>query len=146
MPKDALAWVHALLEILLKYRKIMGLGELAHDLLALAKKLKQLDAILHDPARTRFVAVARAAALPRLETERLSRALGAMGVPAFAVVVNAVTSGTCARCARARTVEAREIERLSSLGHAMLIAPAAFPPPRGAPAISRWAARWMSIE
>src|SRR2546422_2568180 len=38
--------------------------------------------LLRNPARTLFVPVTRAAALPRLETERLLRALRKLGVPA----------------------------------------------------------------
>jgi arsenite-transporting ATPase len=146
MPKDALEWVHALLEILLKYRKVIGLGDLAGDLVTLAKKLRELETLLHDPSRARFVAVTRAAELPRLETARLVRALDRMRVPVGGVIVNAVTHGTCTRCARAAATESREIQRIAELRHAMLLAPAAYPPPRGEDAIRRWGARWMSIE
>src|SRR5207237_1198477 len=52
MPDAALEWVHALLAILLKYRAVVGLGELASDLLQVARDLRELAALLRDPART----------------------------------------------------------------------------------------------
>lgn len=53
MPDAALEWVHALLAILLKYRAVVGLGELASDLLDVARDLRELRALLRDPARAR---------------------------------------------------------------------------------------------
>src|SRR5262249_18877957 len=55
MPDAALEWVHALLAILLKYRAVVGLGELASDLLSVARDLRELAALLRDPERTRVV-------------------------------------------------------------------------------------------
>ena len=39
MPEAALQWVHALMAILLKYRKVIGLGELGADLVDVAREL-----------------------------------------------------------------------------------------------------------
>src|SRR5467141_3339782 len=61
-------WVKALLQILLKYRRVTGLGEVARDLTETARDLRKLQELLQDPGRARFVAVMRPAALPRLET------------------------------------------------------------------------------
>jgi arsenite-transporting ATPase len=151
MPATALEWVHALLEILLKYRRVIGLGDLASDLLAMARDLRALSGLLADARRARFVAVTRAAELPRLETTRLLRRLDALGVAAPAVIVNAMTAGACRRCARAAGREARVVE---ALGHAaragrrsacaMIFAPAQAPPPRGVAALLAWGQRWQT--
>ncbi|HKV08301.1 MAG TPA: ArsA family ATPase, partial [Thermoanaerobaculia bacterium] len=98
MPRVALAWDHALLSILLKYREAVGLGELAEELVALSRSLKGLQALLRDPARTGFVAVTRAAELPRRETVRLLQALRRLSIAVPAVVVNAVPPPGCERC------------------------------------------------
>src|SRR5262249_37636067 len=45
----ARAWVQALLQILLKYRRIAGLGNLARDLTDTARELRELQELLHDP-------------------------------------------------------------------------------------------------
>jgi arsenite-transporting ATPase len=153
MPDAALEWVHALLAILLKYRAVVGLGELASDLLDVARDLRELAALLRDPARTRVVAVTRPAALPRLETVRLLRGLRRLRVAVGAVLVNAVTAPACPRCRRAAAVEAREITALgaairSAAGrrYAMIAAPVEAPPPRGVADLARWLRRWRWHE
>src|SRR5206468_2947282 len=142
MPDAALEWVHALLAILLKYRTVVGLGELASDLLDVARDLRALTALLRDPARTRVVAVTRPAALPRLETARLLRGLRRLRIAVGAVMINAVTPDSaarhCPRCRRAAAGERREITALaaavrSAAGrrYAMISAPVEAPPPGG---------------
>jgi arsenite/tail-anchored protein-transporting ATPase len=148
MPATALAWVHALLAILLKYREIVGLGEVAAELVAMARRLRELSALLADGERARVVAVTRAAELPRHETERLLARLGDLGLTVTAVLVNAVTSGECPRCRRARLAEQRS---MTALGRArrtggppwsMISTPATAPPPRGVVRLDRWSKTW----
>ena len=149
MPALALAWDHALLAILLKYREVLGLGELAAELVELARGLKRLQAVLADPARTRCVAVARAAELPRRETGRLLAALAGLGVAAPVVLVNALTPPGCSRCRRAAAAERRQLAALRRelpAGAAMIRAPAAFPPPRGAAPLAAWGRSWSWSE
>jgi len=153
MPDAALEWVHALLAILLKYRAVVGLGELASDLLDVARDLRELAALLRDPARTRVVVVTRPAALPRLETARLVRGLRRLGITVGALLINAVTPPDCERCRRAAAVEAREIAALlaavrSAAGrrYAMISAPIEAPPPCGVASLGRWLRRWQWHE
>jgi len=75
-------WVQVLLQIQLKYRRVTGLGELARDLTGTARELRELQQLLVDPGRARFVAVTRAAALPRQETARLLSALRRLRIAA----------------------------------------------------------------
>jgi arsenite-transporting ATPase len=144
LPEKALAWVHALLAILLKYRKVVGLGELAASLTRTARELRELDALLRDPARTRFVAVTRASALPRLETARLLKALRRLRVPGRTLLVNALTPPGCPRCSRAARAEERELAilRRSARGWAMLGAPERAAPPRGRDALEQFGRTW----
>jgi arsenite-transporting ATPase len=148
LPDAALAWVHALLEILLKYRRVIGLGELAGDLVQSARELRALKALLTDAARARFVPVLRAAALPRLETERLLGRLGELGVAAPVLVANALTDGEhgCARCRRAARAERAALERLAASprgrGRAIILAPAHQPPPRAPAGLRSWSRKW----
>jgi arsenite-transporting ATPase len=161
MPRAALDWVHAFMAILLKYRKVIGLGELGADLLGLSRDLRSLQVLLGDRERTRAFAVTRAAELPRLETRRLVGALSRLGVPVAGVIVNALTStpaGTtvgprCSRCRRAASAERRTVRALvADLGaskHAravMVRAPALTPPPRGVRALSRWQGSWRRMD
>ena len=142
MPAKALEWVHTLLAILLKYRKVTGLGSLASDLLELAKQMRQFLELLHDPKRTRLVAVTRAAQLPRLETARLLAGVKKMKIAVSALLVNAVTMGACARCRRSAAVEQREIRALPT-AHPKLLAAEVAPPPRSIGELRRWGRTWQ---
>jgi arsenite-transporting ATPase len=150
MPAGALEWVHALLAILLKYRAVIGLGELASDLLEVARDLRELSGLLRDATRTRVMAVARPAALPRLETVRLLRGLRRLGMPVGGVVINAVTPPGCARCRRAVARERREITALGAAARsaggkrcAIISTPAESPPPGGVEGLRDWLGRWQ---
>jgi arsenite/tail-anchored protein-transporting ATPase len=148
MPATALEWVHALLAILLKYRDVVGLGEVAAELVATARRLRELGALLTDGARARVVVVTRAAELPRRETERLLRRLGGLRMSVPAVLVNALTSGDCAHCRRARRREDRVVAALGRAagtrrrGWSIICTPAVAPPPRGVEALGRWTRTW----
>jgi arsenite-transporting ATPase len=156
LPESALEWVHALMNVILKYRSVVGLGEFASDLTRFARRLRTLIAWLADPTKTAFVIVTRPSALPRLETERLARDLGRLGIPIAAVLANAVTTPSCERCVSAAEVERPELERLARLarrvaapgdgGSGLLAAPAVSPVPRGAAELRRWRRIWSKRE
>jgi arsenite-transporting ATPase len=152
MPGAALGWVHALLAILLKYREVVGLGDVAADLVATARRLRELIALLSDPARARVVAVTRAAELPERETERLLDRLRRLRMTVPAVVVNAATPPGCARCERERRGEARWRRRLAgrrprrARAWSIIGSPAVTPPPRGVAALGAWSRAWEAAE
>lgn len=148
MPATALGWVHALLAILLKYREVMGLGEVAAELVTVARRLRELGALLTDAARARAVVVTRAAELPWRETERLLAALRKLHVAIPAVVVNALGGEGCARCVRARRAERLAMDALARRrgtarrGWSIISTPAVAPPPQGAGGLARWVRTW----
>jgi arsenite-transporting ATPase len=136
MPALALSWDHFLLSLLLKYREVVGLGDLASGLVELSRSLKRLEGLLRDPAQARFVVVTRAAELPRRETERLLGSLRRLGIAVPAVIVNAVVpQGESHR------------QRLPRLGKGpcdIIEAPASFPPPRGVRGLASWVQTWTA--
>ncbi len=146
MPQTALDWVHALLAILLKYRKAGTVGSLAADLLETARQMRELLALLRDPRRTRLVAVTRAAELPRLETARMLRKVGQLKIAVSTVLVNAAMApdGTCARCRRVAAVEGKRIAKLPG-PRTQVIAPLEMPPPRGVTGLLHWSDGWKQI-
>jgi len=150
MPGTALGWIHALLAILLKYREVVGLGDVAAELVTTARRLRQLGALLTDPARARAVVVTRAGELPARETARLLTALRRLRMTVSAVVVNATGGGGCARCARALVAERRAMAALARQwgprGRAwgIISTPAVAPPPRGAAGLARWGRTWAT--
>jgi hypothetical protein len=151
MPATALAWVHALLAILLKYRGVAGLSRLAGELLATAGALRRLSALLRQADRARALVVTRPAELPRLETVRLLAGLRRLGIAVGAVLVNAVGGGTCAACRARAAGQDRAIARIAGglprPGRpALLLAAEVAPPPRGARGLAAWAGTWTAAQ
>jgi arsenite-transporting ATPase len=148
MPAAALEWVRALLAILLKYRPVVGLGELAADLVEASGDLRQLQKLLTDESRASFIAVTRAAQLPRLETSRLLARLARMEIAVPAVIINAVWDAGCRGCAPTVRRQQREIEALRTTARrrgTLIAAPALAPPPIGVAALEAWSATWTNI-
>jgi anion-transporting ArsA/GET3 family ATPase len=152
LPEAAREWVHLLMRVLLKYRALVRPGELATELVALSRSIREFHSLLRNPEAARFITVARAAELPRLETERLLRRLTAMRLASPAIVVNALTPPT-ARCPRCRAIRAGERAELDALRRrggrrprrcAIIEAPLLAPPPNGSAALEAWAAHWSA--
>ena len=142
LPGTALAWVHAILGILLKYRRVIGLGDLARTLTATARSLRELGELFSNPRSCRFIPVTRAARLPILETRRLLRALRKLRIEAGPILINAATPPGCARCQRASRREAALRKGLVRRTGDMLIAPALPEPPRGPEALLSFGRGW----
>lgn len=139
MPALIQEWVKALMAILLKYEGVARLGEFAEILLRLSKGIGRLRTLLADRERTAFIAVTRAAALPRLETGRLLQRLHALGLHVPAVIVNALGRGSCARCTIAARTERAETARIARLTPGRTIVTAVMlPPPHGVAGVRRW--------
>jgi len=150
MPAVAREWVQALLRMLLKYRKLVRPGPLAGELVALSRQIRTLQTLLADRRATRFIAVTRAAELPRLETSRLLSRLRRLRIATPILIVNALTFNdrACARCKATQRAERRELARLRVLcrSHrcAIIEAPLAMPPPRGIGSLGQWAQTWIA--
>lgn len=93
MPDIALDWVRALMRLLVKYGAAGSLDALAGDLLAFAKRLKQLKSDLATPGITAVFLVTLAEPMVRAETARLSSALQSAGVPVAATILNFADDG-----------------------------------------------------
>ena len=153
MPSLGLGWVHTFMGLILKYRKVIGLGQLSSDLLDVSRELRQLQAVLSDARLARLIIVSRAAELSRLETRRLITGVNALRIGISAAVVNALTPPACARCRRVgererRTVRAfeKDLRALVSPRCAIIGAPVAMPPPRGAEELGRWWRAWTRLD
>ncbi|MBA2258239.1 MAG: ArsA family ATPase [Acidobacteria bacterium] len=144
MPALIHDWIKALMAILLKYQPVVGLGELGTLLVGLSQGLGRLRELLSDEARTQFIIVTRAAALPRLESERLLRRLRRLGINVPLVIANAVGRGTCTVCTKAAAAERREVAVLARItgaagdGRALIVTAARVPPPQSAAALRAW--------
>jgi arsenite-transporting ATPase len=151
LPDTAREWVQVLLRVLLKYRSLVRPGRLAAELVDVSKSIRELRTLLSDASHTRFVVVTRAAAVPRLETERLLDRLRRLKLSAPAVVVNAMTlsPGRCRRCRATAVAERRTLaalrRRCVSRSHrcAIIQTPLSAPSPRGVKALERFAQHWI---
>jgi anion-transporting ArsA/GET3 family ATPase len=149
MPGAAREWVQLLLRVLLKYRDLVRPGQLAAELVAMSRSVRELQAMLQDGAITRFIVVTRAAEVPRRETLRLLARLRQLRVAVPALIVNARTMapGECFRCRAIDRIERRELLALTRTrqagGCVIIEAPLAVPPPRGVAALDGWARTWM---
>lgn len=148
MPGLVHDWAKALMAILLKYQPVVGAGDLGVILVRISQGIGRLRELLCDPARTRFIAVMRAEALPRAETLRLLNRLRSLRINVPAVVVNAIGAGTCKRCRRTVAAEQREIvaftRAVSRVGSPPMIvlACAEMPPPHRPAALLAWERNW----
>lgn len=105
MPELALDWVHSLLRLLVKYRAAGSLDALAGDLLAFAKRLKQLKLELSTPTDAAVLVVLLDEAMVRAESRRLTAALERAGVPVTAEILNRSPNGASQE-ARSRHIRA----------------------------------------
>jgi arsenite-transporting ATPase len=144
MPGLVQQWARALMAILLKYRTVVPLGQFGEILLTITKGVGRLEELLHDPGSATFIAVTRAASLPRLETARLARRLAKLRIDLPVVVINAVGHGDCGRCVAESRAERREIaatsRALAHSGRVVVLAGTQLPPPSGARLLGRWGA------
>jgi arsenite/tail-anchored protein-transporting ATPase len=132
MPAIALDWTHQLMRLVLRYRELGALGDGGADLLALAKRIRAVGALLSDPARASLIAVALDEPLVHRETRRLTDAVGALGVEIRAVIWNRTAPGSSPPL----------LPLPAAATAAQLVAFETDPSPRGITAIRRWAAGW----
>src|SRR5262249_14364167 len=115
MPQAGLEWIHAFMALWLKYRKVIGLGELGWDLVSLARDLRDLQSLLGNGRQARAVVVTRPGELPGRETRRLITGLRGLGVVLSGVIMNTVASNGCARCSRAHVADRRALASLTAV-------------------------------
>jgi len=117
MPELIRKWLEALDALLAKHRYMKRLfgGTYHHDeldkfLLELSGSVKQMETLLRDPIRCRFVPVMLAEALSIYETVSLVNELERLKVPITDIVVNKLYSqSTCPVCEDVRFRQMREL-------------------------------------
>lgn len=94
MPDIASDWTRALMRILIKYRAVLGLDDVAEGILHFARNVKSLSSLLRDPARTAVVIVTEAEAMVVAESRRLAEQLARAGMPVAVRIHNRSTRAT----------------------------------------------------
>jgi arsenite-transporting ATPase len=121
MPELVRKWLEALDALLAKHRYMKKLfsgtyikDDLDEFLLDLSDSVKQMEALIIDPARCRFVPVMLAEVLSIHETLALLNELKRSKIPATDIVVNRLyPENCCTVCSDRRNQQIRELERLS---------------------------------
>ena len=131
MPELALVWSHQLLRLMLKYKDVVGLGDAAQDLLAFARTLRALDALLRDRARCAVVIVTLAEPVVEQETSRLAAEIARRNVGISAVISN-----------RATDVDAGALPVVEGAMHFQ--APSVEPAPIGREGLGQWLNLWKA--
>ena len=133
MPKVALSWSHQLMRLMLKYKEVGGLGETAADVLAFARNLRALDALLHErpDGRAGVVIVTLDESVVAGETRRLADEVAARGISIAGVVVNRARG-------RVATFPLPEAP-------VHLEAPLWTPPPIGTAQLIEWSQTWAPL-
>ena len=129
LPNLALDWVHTFMRLLLKYKDLVRGARIAEELLAMAKNIKPVAALLADRTHCEFIGVAIAERMSLEETMRLTKALRRLKVPMRRLVINNVipsdAAAACDFCAVRRDAQLKSISvfRRSIKRTALFVAP-----------------------
>jgi arsenite/tail-anchored protein-transporting ATPase len=96
LPEVALSWIRTFMKLLLKYQNVVKATQVAEELVALSKSIKQVVALLTDSARCEFVGVAIPERMSLEETVDLTKALEKLKVPAQKLLINGLVPQTAA--------------------------------------------------
>lgn len=143
MPEVVQEWTRTLMRLLLKYREVFRLGELAERVVQLSRSLRELRALLADPGSTWLLVVALPEGLSVDETRRLLPRLRALDVPVGALLVNRAMDARGAL----RGDAAPRIAELAGLDPDLAVAgaPDLERPPVGAAALLEFIGAWRTL-
>ncbi len=113
LPDMVREWLNAFFRLLLKYKGVVKLTEMAEKALALSKNVRRIQETLTDPAKTGFVAVTIAEAMGVSELKRLMSAVDRAGISCDNIAVNRVTPrSSCPFCTAKRGMEQNYIQKI----------------------------------
>jgi arsenite/tail-anchored protein-transporting ATPase len=151
LPQVALSWIRTFIKLLLKYKDVMRANQVAEELVALSKSIKQVLALLTDAERCEFFGVAIAERMSLEETVDLAKALEKLKVPLTKLLINGVVpENTCKFCKSRRKMQLQVIREFQAKfrrrGVEILVAPQQPHEIRGAKDILRHFAAWESFS
>jgi arsenite/tail-anchored protein-transporting ATPase len=132
MPALALDWSHRLLRLMLKYRELVGGGELSSELLAFARRTRAVGELLRNAERAGVMVVALDEPIVRLETTRVVQRVRALGDYVPGIIWNRVTTPPA------------PLPVEPPVGQ--FVAPAVTPPPVGVARLLSWLDDWTVLE
>ena len=118
LPRTAGEWVREFMRLLLRYKELIPPGSLGEELVHASRALRDLETALHSE-ETGVIVVTRPEAAVVEETRRLLETLAGREIAIGGVIANYVTPEN--ECACDRSIRARELSILESLGGATLV-------------------------
>jgi arsenite-transporting ATPase len=132
-PGMALEWTHAILRILLKYGVAGALDGFSERVLAFARQLRHLSAMLVDPESCGVWLVRTDESIVQAQTERLQTSLSKAHINVVATIVNRAPNATTANAVAAKP------------GAARVFAPLMATPPVGPASLQEFFAQWKCV-
>ncbi len=124
LPALVRGWLKAIFELLLKYKGVVRLGEVAEKLVTLSKNIRAVVDLMADNKKTAVIVVTIPKAMAVVETERLLRTLDDFHIRCNDIVVNMATkAGECGQCAAFAADEAPWIKKASKLRRHAAVVP-----------------------
>lgn len=124
LPALVRTWLKAIFELLLKYKGVVRLGEVAEKLVALSKNIRTVVDLMADRKKTAVIVVTIPKAMAVVETERLLKTLDGFHIRCDDIVINMATkTGECGQCAAFAADEAPWIKKGRKLRHHAAVVP-----------------------
>jgi len=124
MPGLVRQWFMAFFRLLLKYRGMVRLTQVAELLLEKSKQLRRVEQLLTNSERCQFVAVTIPEAMAVLETTRLLHRLTKLSADCQWIVVNMLVPSTaCTFCTTIRDEQQQHLDELSTLAPGLIQVP-----------------------
>ena len=115
LPQVALSWIRTFIKLLLKYKDVMRVNQVAEELVAMSKSIKKVIALLTDPERCEFVGVAIPERMSLEETVDLAKSLEKLKVPMAKLLINGVVPvNDCKFCQSRRRMQEQVMEEFQS--------------------------------
>lgn len=117
-------WLKAIFELLLKYKGVVRLGEVAEKLVGLSKNIRSVIDIMTDDKKTATIVVTMPKAMAIAESERLLESLDKYKIRCDDIVINMVAQASdCRLCAAYAEDEARWIGKAKKLRRSAAVVP-----------------------
>ena len=88
LPSLVQDWLKVFFKLLLKYKEVVRLRKIGHQLLSLSGSIKRIQKTLSDPQKSEFVTITIPEAMGIAETERLLSSLKRLEVPCRHIILN----------------------------------------------------------
>lgn len=124
MPQLVKTWLNAIFELLLKYRGVVHLGDVAEKMIRLSRDIRGVMEVVTDKKRSCVIIVTIPETMAIAETRRLVDSITAHDIKCMGIVVNMVADEHgCGFCAARADSEARWIKEATGLCDRVVIVP-----------------------